>query len=104
MCSGLVNWFVLVWSPSNMPIMQQLIAFAQANPLLLFATLPIIIVVSNVAAYFMDPHGLRSYPGPLLAKLTDAWIFWVVSRNRWSRTVEDLHRKYGNVPFAYHIE
>ena len=87
-----------------MSIVQQLIAFVQDNPLLLLATLPVILGVAKVAAYLRDPHALRSYPGPFLAKFTDAWIFWVVSRNRWSRTVEDLHRKYGNVPFAYHIE
>lgn len=80
-----------------MSIVQQLTAFAGGNPLLLLAALPVVLVVAKVVNYLTDSSGLRSYPGPFLAKFTDAWIFWMVSRNRWSRSVEDVHIKYGNI-------
>ncbi|EPS95052.1 hypothetical protein FOMPIDRAFT_1133122 [Fomitopsis schrenkii] len=80
-----------------MSIVQQLTAFAGGNPLLLLAALPVVLVVAKVVNYLTDSSGLRSYPGPFLAKFTDAWIFWMVSRNRWSRSVEDVHIKYGPI-------
>lgn len=84
-------------SPYNMSIAQQLTVFALGNPLLLLAALPVILVVAKVVDYLADSSGLRPYPGPFLAKFTDAWIFWTVSRNRWSRSVEDAHKRYGTL-------
>ena len=83
---------------SIMSIVQQLTVFARDNPLLLLAALPIMLVAAKVVNYLTDPSGLRSYPGPFLAKFTDAWIFWKVSHNRWSSSIEDVHKKYGNIP------
>ncbi|KAI0708217.1 cytochrome P450 [Fomitopsis betulina] len=80
-----------------MSIAQQLTVFALGNPLLLLAALPVILVVAKVVDYLADSSGLRPYPGPFLAKFTDAWIFWTVSRNRWSRSVEDAHKRYGPI-------
>ena len=84
-----------------MSIVQQLTAWARDNPLLLLAALPVVLLVAKVANYLTDPSALRSYPGPFLAKFTDAWIFWTVSRNRWSCSVEDLHKRYGNITQAF---
>lgn len=80
-----------------MLIVQQLVACARDNPLLLLAALPVVLVVAKIVHYLTDPSGLRSYPGPFLAKFTDAWIFWTVSRNRWSCSIEDLHKRYGRI-------
>lgn len=88
-----------------MPVIQQLTALAQDNPLLLVAAFPIAFVLAKVVDYLSDPSGLRSCPGPFLAKFTDAWIFWTVSRNRWSRSVEDAHNKYGSmIPHSFKYE
>ena len=78
-----------------MPVIQQLTSHFSANPLLMLGVIPAVIVVFHVIAYFKDPSDLRSYPGPFLAKFTDAWMFWVVNGNRWSTTVESLHKRYG---------
>ena len=86
-------------TPDMSVVVEQLTAHARESLLLLLATVPFVLVVAKVVIYFVDPSGLRAYPGPFLAKFTDAWIFWVVCRNRWSSTVEDIHKKYGNAPF-----
>ena len=75
--------------------LQTLALFIRDNPLLLLVTLPVATILYWLTAYFVDPHGLRSYPGPFLAKFTDAWIAWSVHSNRWSLAVEDAHKKYG---------
>ncbi|KZT65615.1 cytochrome P450 [Daedalea quercina L-15889] len=81
-----------------MVVLEQLVIHLGDNPLLLLAILPAAVVLVKLVAYLTDPSGLRAYPGPFLAKFTDAWIFWVVCRNRWSATVEDLHNEHG--PFV----
>ncbi|KAH9924737.1 cytochrome P450 [Fomitopsis serialis] len=78
-----------------MPVIHQLTSDISDNPFLLLAIVPVALVLVQLAAHFKDASGLRSYPGPFLAKFTDAWMFWVVSHNRWSSTVDSLHRKYG---------
>ena len=57
--------------------------------------IPAAILLFHVIAYFKDSSGLRSFPGPMLAKFTDAWMFSVVKDNKWSDTVAGLHKKYG---------
>lgn len=76
-------------------MIQQFALFIRDNPLLLLTAIPVAAVLLQIVAYLADPHGLRSYPGPFLAKFTDAWIAWSVNRNRWSLSVEDAHKKYG---------
>ncbi|EPS94565.1 hypothetical protein FOMPIDRAFT_1054988 [Fomitopsis schrenkii] len=80
-----------------MSMIQQFALFIRDNPLLLLTAIPVAAVLLQIVAYLADPHGLRSYPGPFLAKFTDAWIAWSVNRNRWSLSVEDAHKKYGPV-------
>lgn len=86
----------LVSSLYDMSIVQQLAVFARDNSLLLLAALPVVAVLAKVVHYLNDPFSLRSYPDPFLAKFTDAWIFWTVTRNCWSRSVEDAHKIYGS--------
>ncbi|KAH9839883.1 cytochrome P450 [Rhodofomes roseus] len=81
-----------------MPVIQQVTSELSNNPLLLLAVLPAAFILVRVITYFKDASGLRSYPGPFLAKFTDAWMFWVVSHNRWSSAVDEMHRKHG--PFV----
>jgi len=78
-----------------MPVLHQLTSDISDNPLPLLAIVPAAIVLAQLIAYFNDASGLRSYPGPFLAKFTGAWMFWEVSHNRWSSAVDDQHRKYG---------
>ncbi|KAK0452448.1 cytochrome P450 [Armillaria borealis] len=43
------------------------------------------VVLIHLLAYFFDPYGFRSFPGPFLAKFSDAWL----------GMVHELHKKYG---------
>jgi benzoate 4-monooxygenase len=63
----------------------------------LFA-LPIAIILLHVTIYLLDPYGLQQYPGPLLAKFTDAWLGWAVQQGHRSEVIHKLHKKYGIFP------
>lgn len=56
------------------------------------------IVLGHIIPYLADPHGIRSYPGPLLAKFSDAWLGWVASNGHRSEVVHQLHKKHGMPP------
>ena len=88
-----------------MPVIQQLTSQFALNPLLLLVVIPVGFVLTRIFAYFKDYSGLRQYPGPILARFTDAWIFWIVSKNRWADTVDRLHRKHGGFStFSLHTQ
>ncbi|TFY69584.1 hypothetical protein EVG20_g3094 [Dentipellis fragilis] len=61
----------------------------------ILALIPAAIVLAHVIPYFLDPYGLRSYPGPFLAKFSDLWLGWVAAHGNRSVTVHELHKKYG---------
>ncbi|KAK0202475.1 cytochrome P450 monooxygenase pc-bph [Desarmillaria ectypa] len=61
-------------------------------------TIIILAVLVHLVPYLSDSHRLRSYPGPLVAKFSDAWLGFVGYQGRRSEVVHDLHRKYG--PFV----
>ncbi|KAJ7868673.1 cytochrome P450 monooxygenase [Mycena leptocephala] len=65
-------------------------------PVAILFALPIAIVLLHVIIYLVDPYGLRQYPGPFLAKFTDAWLGWVAQQGRRSEVIHDLHKKYGS--------
>ncbi|KAL4251988.1 cytochrome P450 family protein [Abortiporus biennis] len=52
-------------------------------------------VLVHVLVYLLDPHGLRRYPGPSLAKLSDLWLGRVAALGHRSEVVHELHQKYG---------
>ncbi|KAK0476255.1 cytochrome P450 monooxygenase [Armillaria luteobubalina] len=62
------------------------------------ATVFVLVVLVYLVPYLVDPHGLRSYPGPLIAKFSDAWLVYVAYKEHRSEVVHDLHTKYG--PFV----
>ncbi|KAI0302392.1 cytochrome P450 monooxygenase pc-bph [Multifurca ochricompacta] len=53
----------------------------------LFQSLPI--------PWLLDPHGLRSFPGPFLARFSDLWLGRVAQQGHRSEIVHALHEKYG---------
>ncbi|OSX61370.1 hypothetical protein POSPLADRAFT_1145439 [Postia placenta MAD-698-R-SB12] len=63
----------------------------------LVCLIPTVIASTFLIPYFSDPYKLRAYPGPFLAKFTSVWASWVINHNRWSETVDLLHRKYGPI-------
>ncbi|KZT65732.1 cytochrome P450 [Daedalea quercina L-15889] len=78
-----------------MTVVHHLISRVADTPLLLLALIPVAFLLTKLIVYLKDSAGLRSYPGPFLAKFTDFWMYWTVNSNRWSSTVDELHKKYG---------
>jgi len=54
-----------------------------------------IVLLVHLVPFITDPHGIRSIPGPWLAKFTDAWIGRVAARGHRSETVHEMHKKHG---------
>ena len=61
----------------------------------LLISIPVIIFLSHVVGYLADPHGIRSIPGPFLAKFSDLWLGWVAGHGHRSELVHEAHMKYG---------
>ncbi|KAL0959891.1 hypothetical protein HGRIS_011559 [Hohenbuehelia grisea] len=55
------------------------------------------VVAVHVVPWFLDPHGIRLYPGPFLAKFTDLWLGWVSAHGHRSEVVHHMHQKYGPI-------
>ncbi|KAF7360600.1 Cytochrome P450 monooxygenase [Mycena venus] len=68
------------------------------DPLTLLVALPATVVLVHLAIYLVDPYGIRKYPGPFLAKFTDAWLGYVSQQGHRSEVIHDMHLKYG--PFV----
>lgn len=56
---------------------------------------PILVILYHLAVFLIDHNGLRSIPGPFLAKLTDAWFGVVALKGLSCEVVYDLHKQYG---------
>ncbi|GJE93716.1 cytochrome P450 monooxygenase [Phanerochaete sordida] len=56
---------------------------------------PALAVAAHVALWLADPHGIRSYPGPLLAHFSDLWLGYIAAQGHRSEVVHDLHKKHG---------
>lgn len=57
--------------------------------------LPALFLLVHLVPYILDPHGIRGYPGPFLAKFSDIWLGWVSSHGHRSEIVHEMHQKYG---------
>lgn len=55
----------------------------------------ILIVSTHLIPYVLDPYSNRKYPGPFLAKFSDAWLGWVSKSGHRSEVVHAMHEKYG---------
>ncbi|KAF7325708.1 Cytochrome P450 monooxygenase [Mycena kentingensis (nom. inval.)] len=62
------------------------------------AVLLVAVVGAHIALYFIDPYGIRRYPGPFLAKFSDAWLGYIAPQGHRSEVIHELHLKYG--PFV----
>ncbi|KAK0493480.1 cytochrome P450 monooxygenase [Armillaria luteobubalina] len=59
------------------------------------ATIFVVVVLVYLVPYLADSHSLRSYPGPFIAKFSDAWLAYVTYKEHRSEVIHDLHMKYG---------
>ncbi|KAJ6570988.1 cytochrome P450 monooxygenase [Mycena vulgaris] len=62
------------------------------------AAVPAVLVLVHLAIYLVDPYGIRKYPGPFLAKFSDAWLGWISQQGHRSEVIHEMHLKYG--PFV----
>ncbi|KAF8633143.1 hypothetical protein AX17_004644 [Amanita inopinata Kibby_2008] len=60
-------------------------------------TIPTIIFLAHFIPWLVDPRGIRSYPGPFLAKFSDIWLHFVSRTGHRSEYVHELHQKYGPI-------
>ncbi|RDB28044.1 Benzoate 4-monooxygenase [Hypsizygus marmoreus] len=60
--------------------------------------IPSVIVIAHVVPWLYDSHGIRLYPGPLLAKFSDLWLGVVSKNGHRSEVIHEIHKKYG--PFV----
>ena len=56
---------------------------------------PVLVFLAHFIPWLVDFHGIRSYPGPLLAKFSDLWLAWIAAHGHRSEVVHDLHKEYG---------
>ncbi|KXN92561.1 Benzoate 4-monooxygenase [Leucoagaricus sp. SymC.cos] len=59
--------------------------------------IPGAILAIHLIPWLWDPHGIRNYPGPLLAKFSDIWLAYVSKKGHRSEVIHEAHRKYGPV-------
>ena len=62
---------------------------------------PLVAVLYHLVVFVVDHNGLHSIPGPLLAKLTDAWYGSLVFKGVACDVVHAMHKRYGmSSPFS----
>ncbi|KAF7344377.1 Cytochrome P450 monooxygenase [Mycena sanguinolenta] len=68
------------------------------NVLAVLAAVPVVVVLVHLLIYLVDPYGIRHYPGPFLAKFSDAWLGYISKQGHRSEVIHEMHLKYG--PFV----
>ena len=76
---------------------QPLRLFHNIQPTLLVAIVPAIVILVHFIPWFVDPHGLRSFPGPWVARFSDLWLGRVAQQGHRSEVVHQMHQKYGEL-------
>ena len=73
--------------------------------LLASIAIPTALTLGLLVRYLVDSHkiGSNGIPGPLLAKLSDAWLGWTAAHGHRSEIVHALHEKYGKLSSRYTI-
>ncbi|RXW15522.1 hypothetical protein EST38_g10327 [Candolleomyces aberdarensis] len=60
--------------------------------------IPVAVVIVHLVPYLLDSHGVRKYPGPLVARFSDIWLGLVSKGGHRSEVVHKMHQQYG--PFV----
>lgn len=55
------------------------------------------VVLLHLGVYLLDPHSIKRYPGPWLAKFSDLWLIRVSYNGHRSEDVHRLHEKHGKL-------
>jgi hypothetical protein len=71
--------------------------FHYVHPAIILILVPTLIVLLHFIPWLVDPHGLRSFPGPRLARFSDLWLGRVAKHGHRSEVVHQMHEKYGKL-------
>ncbi|KAF8270465.1 cytochrome P450 monooxygenase [Lactarius quietus] len=75
-----------------MSLVERLLSLSPTSVILL---VPVLVILGHLVPWIVDPHGLRSFPGPWLACFSDLWLGRVARQGHRSEVVHELHEKYG---------
>lgn len=65
---------------------------------ILFAVLACgVVVLWHILGYFLDPYNLRTYPGPILARLSNIWLVTLARQGNHCDVLTEAHKKYGEL-------
>jgi benzoate 4-monooxygenase len=77
--------------------------FHHVHPALILALVPALVLLVHFIPWLVDPHGLRSFPGPWQARFSDLWLGRVAKHGHRSEVVHQMHEKYGELrPQKFH--
>ncbi|KAH9976216.1 cytochrome P450 monooxygenase [Lactifluus volemus] len=63
--------------------------------LIVLAIISTFIILVHLLVWLVDPNGLRTFPGPFLARFSDLWLGRVAQQGHRSQVVHEMHEKYG---------
>jgi benzoate 4-monooxygenase len=69
--------------------------FHYVHPALILTLVPALVLLVHFIPWLVDPHGLRSFPGPWLARFSDLWLGRVAKHGHRSEVVHQMHEEYG---------
>jgi benzoate 4-monooxygenase len=79
-----------------MSLVEHLLNFSPTSlPTSAILLVPALVILVHLVPWIVDPHGLRSFPGPWLACFSDLWLGRVAIHGHRSEVVHELHEKYG---------
>lgn len=67
----------------------------KADPVAVLAFCVGLVVLTHAIPYIIDSKRIRSYPGPLLAKFSDAWLGQLAARGIINVAIHEAHIKHG---------
>jgi benzoate 4-monooxygenase len=71
--------------------------FPLSHLALILSLVPALLTLVHFLIWLIDPHGLRSFPGPWLARFSDLWLGRVAQQGHRSEVVHEMHKKYGKL-------
>ena len=79
-----------------MALLEYPLRFVQSvHPAFFVAVVPAVAILVHFIRWLVDPHGLRSFPGPWIARFSDLWLGRVAQQGHRSEVVHRMHEKYG---------
>lgn len=59
-----------------------------------------VLVLVHLVPYLADPHGIRSYPGPFVARFSKLWLARLAMEGRTATALRKAHEEYGTLALS----